>query len=144
MLVENPLEYARKLGDAQKIRKQFDLVRTFTVKAGEADNVTIPLSDLGSFEQVGYNISHGIQEDGTAPIKLRFRSESDNAGQSNDLIPIELISTPGRTGNPRYGMRPFAWFYPTNDVLTIDWDGRSLTEDVEVSVVLNGFLYLGG
>ena len=143
----NPLDYAKRLLAQQEVRKQFELQRTIICKPGVLDSVTIPLSDLGSFEQEGYNISYTTQTtegvEGTAPVKLRFRSQADNAGQSNDFLPIELISTPGKIGNPRYGFRKFVWTYPKNDILEIQYDGRQLVDEIKINITIIGFLTTG-
>jgi len=132
-----------QLRESQRVRRRFDFVREFTVKHGVADSEAIPMPSEGPFEQVGYNIAHTLQTNGKAPYKLRFRSQADNANQSNDFLPAALIATPGAPGVPRYGHREFWHFYPANDTLSIDWDGRELTEDVKVSIAFTGWIYPG-
>lgn len=139
----NIQEKVSEMRESQKYRRRFDFVREFTVIAGKADSEAIALPSEGPFEQIAYNITHGVQGDGTAPVKLRFRSQADNSNQSNDMIPIQLIATPGAPNTPRYGAREFWHFYPANDTLSIDWDGRALTTDIKVSIAFSGWLYPG-
>lgn len=136
-------ETVNNLRESQKVRRRFDFVREFTVKAGVSDSSAIAMPSEGPFEQIGYNISHSLQADGKAPYKLRFRSQADNSNQSNDFIPAALIATPGAVGSPRYGHREFWHFYPANDTLSIDWDGRALSQDITVSIAFTGWIYPG-
>lgn len=136
-------ETINSLKESQKYRRRFDFVREFTVAPGVADTEAIALPSEGPFEQIGYNIVHAVQANGKAPIKLRFRSQADNSNQSNDYLPIALIATPGAANTPRYGFREFWHLYPANDTLSIDWDGRDVTEPLKVSIVFSGWLYPG-
>lgn len=126
-----------EISTTQKFEKTFDFTRSFVAKAGVADSVAIPITNEGPFVEHSYNIrftknSKLIRvtgEDETVtinfcPVKLKFKSQSDNAGQSNDYIPVQLIATPGTDDKPRYGARPFLHFYPKGDILIIDYDNR--------------------
>lgn len=122
-----------ELKETQGFEKTFDFVRSFVAKAGVADSVTIPVTNEGAFYELGYNIRYtknstmtrgGVTTNINA-TKLKFRSQADNAAQSNDFVPVQLIATPGDDSNPRYGSRPFTHIYPKGDVIVIDYDNRA-------------------
>lgn len=116
----------------QQYEKSFDLVRSFVAKANTADAVTIPLTNEGPFIQESLNIRYtrksSYTEDGNTTnecfTKLKFRSQAAGCAQSSDYIPIQLIATPGNDENPRYGARPFFYYYPKGDALIIEYDNR--------------------
>lgn len=140
--------YCRQLMEGQKRQRQFDFVRRITIQHGVASTDEVNLPSEGAFEQVGYNIQYTTQQDGTAPFFVRFKSQGDGQGQSNDLLPIQAIATPGAViagqTAPRYGFRPFWHFYPKDDRLTIEWDGRQLVEDIVMDIVFTGYVYPDG
>lgn len=154
----------------QKFEKTFDFTRSFVARAGVADSVAIPITNEGPFVEHGINICYTknsklIRQTGTDPesgdpitktinfcaVKVKFKSQSDNAGQSNDYIPIKLISTPGADDMPRYGARPFLHVYPKGDILIIDYDNREPEklissdvyeiEDEQIDICFSGKLY---
>lgn len=145
------MEKARALVQSMKqtqlFRRQFDFTRQFTIVAGQKGADEVPLPTEGSYEQIGYNIEHTTQSDGSAPAKIRFKSQGDGQGQSNDFLPLRSISTPGAivAGTPgvRYGYRPFWRFFERADRLTIEWDGSALSTDITVQIVFTGYLYTG-
>lgn len=165
-------QIAQKLNEistTQKYEKTFDFTRSFVARAGVADSVAIPITNEGPFIEHSYNISFtknsklirviGEDEGGNpitktinfCPVKIKFKSQADNAGQSNDYIPVGLISTPGPDDMPRYGARPFLHFYPKGDILIIDYDNREPEklidtdvyeiEDERIEICFNGKLY---
>ena len=91
-----------ELKQTQGFEKTFDFTREFVAKAGTADTFAIPLPTEGPYHQKGYNImftknssmTRGGNTESICAVKIRFRSQADNAAQSNDYIPIQLISTP--------------------------------------------------
>lgn len=145
-------EYCRKLLAGQRHQRQYDFVRRIVIRAGVAGSDEVNLPSEGAFEQLGYNIEYTAQTGpgvaGTAPAFLRFKSQSDGQGQSNDLLPLRCISTPGAivAGIPgvRYGYRQFWHFYAKDDRLSIEWDGRQLVEDIAVEIVFTGYVYPDG
>lgn len=145
---EEAVKYCNQLSEGQKRQRQYDFVRRITIKAGIASQDEVNLPTEGAFEQIGYNIMHTVQADGTAPVFIRMASQSDGQGQSNDLIPIQLIATPGALipgeQSIRYGYRPFWHFYPKDDRLTIEWDGKALAEDIQVDIIFLGYVYPDG
>lgn len=162
-------EITKKVNDAretQKYEKTFDLVRSFVAKAGTADSFTIPLTNEGPFIQESYNIRYSensivqTQTDPDDPstivrknfcgTKLKFKSQAAGNAQSSDFVPVQLISTPGSDEKPRYGARPFFYFYPKGDALIIDYDNRapdSLNgevyemKDETIDICFNGKIY---
>ena len=165
-------EIAKKIADiatTQKYEKSFDFTRSFVARAGVADSVAIPITNEGPFVEHAINICYTKNsklirvtgEDGEGnpitetinfcPVKLKFKSQADNAGQSNDYIPVQLIATPGADNMPRYGARPFLHFYPKGDILIIDYDNREPEklidtdtyeiEDERIDICFNGKLY---
>lgn len=142
---QEAINYTNQMIEGQKHQKQYDFTRRIVITAGVANTDEVNLPSEGAFEQIGYNIEYSVQADGRAPIFLRFRSASDGQGQSNDLLPIASIATPGamRADQPiiRYGYRQFWHFYPKDDRLSIDWDGRALTEDCIVNITFCGYVY---
>ena len=146
-----------ELKETQGFEQTHDLTRSFIAKAGVADSVTIPITQ--DFYELGYNIQfskNSILTRGGTPknicaVKLKIRSQADNAAQSNDFIPVQLISTPGDAESPRYGSRPFTHFYPKGDVIVIDYDNRApaalvtgdtyTMQDEKIDIVFNGKLY---
>lgn len=148
------------LQETQSHKRTFDFVQSFVAKAGIADSVTIPINNAGDFYQLGYNIrftknSTVTPSGGSATpfcgVKLRFRSQAANNSQSNDFIPVQLISTPGDDSKPRYGTRPFAYVYPKGDALVIECDNRAPTalagesysmQDERIDICINGKLYV--
>ena len=144
---DQAVSHVNALRTSQGFRRKFDFRRQFTIKAGKQGADQIPLPSEGPYEQEGYNIVYTVQSNGTAPAFIRFKSQADGQGQSNDVLPLRSISTPGAviSGQPgiRYGMRPFWHFSESNDELTIEWDGTQLTEDITVDFVATGWLYIG-
>lgn len=159
-------EIFKKVNDfaeSQKYEKTLDLVRSFTADANTADSFTIPLTTEGPFVQESYNIrvsqNSTVQTDPNDPstikpycaVKIRFKSQSAGNAQSSDFIPVQLISTPGYDDSPRYGARPFFYYYPEGDALIIEYDNRtpkSLNGEVYtikneiVDICINGKVYL--
>ena len=137
------------LKTSQRLRRRFDFRRQFVITAGAYGTDEVPLPTEGAFESEGYNIEYTTQADGTAPVYIRMKSQSDGQGQSNDYLPIRSISTPGAVvaGSPgiRYGMRPFWHFYEKSDKLTIEFDGTQMTagQTITVNIVFTGWLYTG-
>lgn len=144
-----------KLNDiatTQKFEKTFDFTRSFIARAGVADSVAIPMTNEGPFVEHSYNISFTknskltrivgydaeenpiTQTTNFCPVRLKFKAASDNAGQSNDYIPVPLIATPGADGSSRYGQRPFLHFYPKGDILIIDYDNRAPEKQIDTDV----------
>ena len=165
-------QIANKLNDistTQKFEKTFDFTRSFVARAGVADSVAMPITNEGPFIEHSFNICYtknsklirviGTDENDDpitktinfCPVKLKFKSQADNAGQSNDYIPIQLIATPGPDDMPRYGSRPFLHFYPKGDILIIDYDNREPEklissdvyeiEDERIDICFSGKLY---
>lgn len=154
-------EILQKVNDAQnsqRYEKTFDLVRSFVAKAGMAESFSIPLTTEGPFIQESYNIrvSHNstVTKDGNTTafcgVKLKFKSQSAGNAQSSDFVPVQLIATPGYDENPRYGARPFFYFYPKGDQLVIEYDNRAPTPlngesytmaNEQIDICLNGKLY---
>lgn len=158
-------EITKKVNDSretQKYEKTFDLVRSFVAEAGKADSFTIPLTNEGPFIQESYNIRFSenstVQTDPNDPttkknfcgVKLKFKSQAAGNSQSSDFVPVQLISTPGSDEKPRYGARPFFYFYPKGDALIIDYDNRapdSLNgevyemKDETIDICFNGKIY---
>lgn len=158
-------EITKKVNDAretQKYEKTFDLVRSFVAEAGKADSFTIPLTNEGPFIQESYNIRYSqnstVQTNPDDPTtkknfcgtKLKFKSQAAGNAQSSDFVPVQLISTPGSDEKPRYGARPFFYFYPKGDALVIDYDNRapeSLNGEVyemkneTIEICFNGKIY---
>lgn len=158
-------EITKKINDAretQKYEKTFDLVRSFVAEAGKADSFTIPLTNEGPFIQESYNIRYSqnstVQTNPDDPTtkknfcgtKLKFKSQAAGNAQSSDFVPVQLISTPGSDEKPRYGARPFFYFYPKGDALVIDYDNRapeSLNGEVyeikneTIEICFNGKIY---
>ena len=158
-----------EISTTQKYEKTFDFTRSFIAHAGVADSVAIPITNEGPFVEHCYNISYtrnsklirvtGEDEHGDpitttynfGPGKIKFKSQADNAGQSNDYIPVQLISTPGPDTMARYGARPFLHFYPKGDILVIDYDNREPEklidtdvyeiEDEKIEICFSGKLY---
>ncbi len=148
------------LQQTQGYKRTFDFVTSFVAKANTADSVTIPINNAGDFRQLGYNIrftknSTRTPSGGTAEnicgVKIRFRSQAANNTQSNDYIPLQLISTPGSDDQPRYGTRPFAYVYPKGDALVIEYDNRApvalngesyTMADEQIDICINGHLYV--
>lgn len=158
-------EITKKVNDAretQKFEKTFDLVRSFVAEAGKADSFTIPLTNEGPFIQESYNIRYSenstVQSDPDDPsttkhfcgVKLKFKSQAAGNSQSSDFVPVQLISTPGSDAKPRYGARPFFYFYPKGDALIIDYDNRApdslngevyTMHDETIDICFNGKIY---
>lgn len=158
-------EITKKVNDAretQKYEKTFDMVRSFVAEAGKADSFTIPLTNEGPFIQESYNIRYTenstVQTNPDDPTtkknfcgtKLKFKSQAAGNAQSSDFVPVQLISTPGSDEKPRYGARPFFYFYPKGDALVIDYDNRapeSLNGEVyemkneTIEICFNGKIY---
>lgn len=155
------LQKLREMKITQGYQKTFDFTREFVAKAGTADTFAIPLPTEGPFHQKGYNImftknsslERGGNTTSICAVKLRFRSQADNASQSNDYIPVQLISTPGAEDASRYGSRPFSHLYPAGDVILIDYDNRKPAalvagddydmQDEKISICISGDLYPG-
>ena len=155
------IQKVKELFQTQRFEKTFDFTRTFVAKAGTADTFAIPLPTEGPYHQKGYNImftknstlTRGVDTTNICRTKIRFRSQADNNAQSNDFIPVQLISTPGAEDSSRYGSRPFSHLYPAGDVILIDYDNRKPEalvpgdeyemHDEEISICINGDLYPG-
>lgn len=144
----NLAEVTKKLTDlkqTQSFEKTFDFTRSFVAKAGEANAFAIPITNEGPFLQESYNIRctsnstrtrtyHGVATtENICAVKLKFKSQADNAAQSNDYVPVQLIATPFGDGMPRYGARPFLHLYPKGDVLIIEYDNRAPEELIKPS-----------
>ena len=125
------------LQESQKYEKTFDFVRSFTAEAGKSDSFTIPMTNEGPFVQESVNIrvskNSTVQTDPSDPstkvpfcgVRLKFKSQAAGNSQSNDFVPVQLIATPGHDDFPRYGARPFPYYYPKGDALIIDYDNRA-------------------
>lgn len=158
MTREEIIREVKELSETQNRKRTFDFVAEFVAKAGTAGSVTIPINNAGEFLQNGYNIlytknSTVTPSGGTAAnfcaVKLRMRSQAANNTQSNDFIPVQLIASPGSEDMPRYGSRPFGYFYPKGDALVIEYDNRApkvlngetySMADERISIVFNGKL----
>lgn len=148
--------------ESQKFRKTFDLVRSFVATKDTADSFTIPLTNEGPFIQESVNIRFSsnstVQTDPGDPstiknfcgVKLKFKSQAAGNAQSSDFIPVQLIATPGAEDSPRYGARPFYYFYPKGDALILEYDNRapdSINGEVytmaneTIDIVINGKIY---
>lgn len=147
------------IAETQRYEKTFDFTRRFVAKANTADSFAIPITTEGPFLEESYNISYtqnstlnrGTTTINFCGVKLKFKSQADNASQSNDYIPVQLISTPGTSGMSRYGARPFLHLYPKGDVLIIEYDNRApealvagdvyTMEDELIEICFNGKIY---
>lgn len=147
------------LKQTQAYEKTFDFTRTFYAKAGTAGEFAVPITNEGPFLQESYNIRYtenSVVEDAggntkqVCVVKLKFKSQADNAAMSNDYIPVQLIATPGAYEGTRYGARPFLHIFPKGDVLIIEYDNRAPTaingetytiRDERIDVCFNGKLY---
>lgn len=143
----------------QRYEKSFDLVREFTAKANTADQVTIPLTNEGPFIQESVNImftknSTQTPDGGSAVnkcfTKLKFKSQAAGNAQSSDYVAVQLIATPGSDESPRYGARPFYYYYPKGDALIIEYDNRApaplngetnVSKDERICVCITGKIY---
>lgn len=162
-------EITKKVNDAresQKYEKTFDLERSFVAEAGKADSFTIPLTNEGPFIQESYNIlctknsTVTVKPDPDDPstwvtknfcgVKLKFKSQAAGNSQSSDFVPVQLIGTPCFDDSPRYGARPFFYFYPKGDALIIEYDNRApdslngeeyTMADEKIDIVFNGKIY---
>lgn len=136
----NMAEVTKKLQDlkqTQQYEKVFDFTRSFVAVAGETNTFAIPITNEGEFLEESYNIVHTCNSVCTrtyhgvtttfnfCAVALKFKSQADNSAQSNDYIPVDLISTPGTSDKPRYGARPFMHLYPKGDILLIDYTNRA-------------------
>lgn len=148
-----------ELQETQGFEKTFDYTRSFVAKAGTAGTFVIPMTTEGPFYELGYNIRYTknstLTRDGVTTnicaVRLKMRSQSDNAAQSNDYIPVQLIATPGADDAPRYGARPFTHIYPKGDTIVIDYDNRApaalvagdsyTMNDEQIDIVFNGKIY---
>ena len=146
------------LKQTQSYEKVFDFTRSFVAKANTADSFAIPITNEGPFLQESYNIRYtknstvtvgGVTTNFCA-VKLKMKSQADNAAMSNDFIPVQLIATPGAPEGTRYGARPFLHIYPKGDVLIIEYDNRAPAAlagetysmaDERIDICFNGKLY---
>ena len=155
-------EIYNKVNEAQRTQrfeKTFDLVRTFTAKANTSDSVTIPVTNEGPFILEGYNIAY-TKNSTTTPdggsaksvcfTKLKFKSQSAGNAMSSDFVPVQLIASPGSDDSPRYGSRPFFYFFPKGDALTIEYDNRApaalngetnVSKDERIDICFKGCIY---
>lgn len=151
-----------QLKETQSFEKTFDFTRSFVAKAGVADSFAIPITNEGPFLQESYNIrftqnstiTRGGVTKNICAVKLKFKSQADNAAQSNDYIPVQLIATPGADFMSRYGSRPFVHLYPKGDVLIIEYDNRQpdalvsgdsySMQDELIEICFNGKIYPNG
>ena len=146
------------LKQSQAYEKTFDFTRSFVAKANTAGEFAVPITNEGPFLQESYNIrctSNSKVDFGGGSVdycgvKLKFKSQADNAAMSNDYIPVQLIATPGAHDGTRYGARPFNHIYPKGDVLIIEYDNRApvalngdtyTIRDEQIDVCFNGKLY---
>lgn len=139
----------------QRFEKSFDLVRSFVAKADTADSVTIPLTNEGPFIMESMNIRHTSNSSytghtGQCFVKLKLRSQSAGSAMSSDYIPVQLIATPGAESSPRYGARPFNYFFPKGDALVIEYDNREPAQvnaetytmaNERIEIVITGKIY---
>lgn len=150
------------LAETQKYEKTFDFVRSFVAEADKADSFVIPMTNEGPFIQESVNIrvskNSTVQTDPNDPstikpfcgVKIKLKSQAAGNSQSSDFVPAQLIATPGYDENPRYGARPFFYYYPKGDALIIEYDNRkpdSLNGEVytmaaeTVEICFNGKIY---
>lgn len=143
----------------QAYKKTFDFTREFVAKAGKADQFVIPMTNEGPFLCTGYNIrfteNSTMDRGGTitnlCAVKLKFKSQADNAAQSNDYVPVQLIATPGAENGTRYGSRPWAHLYPKGDALVIEYDNRApaalvagdtyTMQDERIQICFTGYIF---
>ena len=148
-----------ELQETQGFEKTFDYTRSFIAKAGTAGAFSIPMTTEGPFYELGYNIRYTknstLTRDGVTTnicaVRLKIRSQADNAAQSNDYIPVQLIATPGADDAPRYGSRPFTHIYPKGDNIVIEYDNRApevlvagdtyVMQDEKIDICFNGKIY---
>lgn len=156
------LNKVSEIATSQKYEKTFDFVRSFTARANSCESFTIPITTEGPFIQLSINIrvtknsiKHVDPEDPTTDehfcgVKIRFKSQSQGNAQSSDFIPVQLIGTPLHDDFPRYGARPFFYYYPKGDALIIEYDNRAPSSlngetytmaNEQVDVCFNGKLY---
>ena len=146
------------LMQSQAYEKPFDFTRSFVATANTAGEYAVPITNEGPFLQESYNIrctanskvDYGGGNVDYCGVKLKFKSQADNAAMSNDYIPVQLIGTPGSTTGVRYGARPFMHIYPKGDVLIIEYDNRAPSAlagevytmaDERIDICFNGKLY---
>lgn len=146
------------LKQSQAYEKTFDFTRSFIAKANTAGEFAVPITNEGPFLQESYNIrctsnskvDYGGGSVDYCGVKLKFKSQADNAAMSNDFVPVQLIGTPGSVDGVRYGARPFMHIYPKGDVLIIEYDNRAPSPiagetytmaDERVDICFNGKLY---
>lgn len=126
------------LAQTQKFRRNFDLSRRILCKAGQSQQVQIPIPSEGDFQVLGYNILYSNPAAGAADVLfIRFQNTDSGRSWSNDFLPIRAIATPGAIGNSRFGMREFEAFCPQNDKVTIEYRNDS-AEDLTIDVVIFG------
>lgn len=148
-----------ELQETQGFEKTFDYTRSFIAKAGTAGAFSIPMTTEGPFYELGYNIrftknstlTRGGVTTNICAVRLKIRSQADNAAQSNDYIPVQLIATPGADDSPRYGSRPFTHIYPKGDNIVIEYDNRAPEvlvtgdtydmHDEKIDICFNGKIY---
>lgn len=122
-----------KIAKTQAYKKPFDFTREFVAEAGKVNSFVIPMTNEGPFLCTGYNIrftkNSKMDRSGNitnlCAVKLKFKSQADNAAQSNDYVPVQLIATPGDENGTRYGSRPWYHLYPKGDALIIEYDNRA-------------------
>ena len=154
--IENELEAIKT---TQAYKKPIDYTRTFTAKAGVADQFVIPMTNEGPFLCTGYNIRYtknstmvrGGNTTNLCAVKIKFKSQADNSAQSNDYIPVQLIATPGEENGTRYGSRPWYHLYPKGDALVIEYDNRApaalvvgdtyTMQDERIEIVFTGYIF---
>lgn len=145
--------------NTQRYEKALDLVRSFTAKANTAESVTIPITNEGPFILEGYNIaftknSTTTPDGGSAKAacftKLKFKSQAAGNAMSSDFVPVQLIATPGADDSPRYGSRPFGYYFPMGDALIIEYDNRApaalngetnVSKDERIDICFTGKVY---
>lgn len=145
--------------NTQAYKKPHDFTRTVIAKAGVADSFVIPMTNEGPFLCTGYNIRYtknstmdrGGNSTNLCAVKIKFKSQADNAAQSNDYIPVQLIATPGEPDGTRYGKREWYHLYPKGDALVIEYDNRApvalvvgdtyTMQDERIEINFTGYLF---
>jgi hypothetical protein len=148
-----------KIRANQAYKKPFDFTRDFVAKAGTLESFVIPMTNEGPFLCTGYNIRYtknttmdrGGVVTNLCAVKLQFKSQADNSAQSNDLVPVQLIATPGDENGQRYGSRPWYHLYPKGDALIIQYDNRQpaalvpgdtyTMQDEKIQICFTGYIF---
>lgn len=130
----------------RKVEQPYELSAELTCAPNgivTTNSLLIPAN--GDFLMEGYNVSYEHDGSGKPTLQLKLTDENGNVPFSPDMVPIELVATPGmivaNVPPVRYGMRPWTYLLSAKSALRIEVRNNStVAVNLKVRITISGRL----